>query len=135
MLHSTGGASDRAPRLEAFFKAVAEMTPARRDATFLTGLNSQIRGKRPLFTLLTGTDPRFVQIYVDVLDRQGLAIHHNLVVQALAAFGPGSTDPQERFYQMADGRGNMRNPALNKRIAPLERAWQARPGALLAKTE
>lgn len=75
---------------------LAAMPAVERDMTLLAALDRVTAGDRPVARLVTQIDDRFLPLYLEAMDRNGLTPLAEATRAGLALFGPGATDARTR---------------------------------------
>lgn len=78
---------------------LATMPAAERDMTLLAALDRVTASDRPVAMLVTGIDDRFLPLYLDVMNRNGLTPLADATRAGLALFGPDASDARTRNNQ------------------------------------
>lgn len=114
---------DTAEKAEALAR-LAQMSPTARDVTLLSALSWKLAGDRPVSVIVTQIDDRFLPLYLETLDRNGLATQSGIIRAALTAFGRGTKN--------ARARGDLWvHPQSFEMNVPLDRVLQQHDSAFL----
>lgn len=113
---------DTAEKAEALAR-LAQMSPTARDVTLLSALSWKLAGDRPVSVIVTQIDDRFLPLYLETLDRNGLATQSGIIRAALAAFGRGTKNARARGDLWVDPQGFEMNVPLDSALQQHDSAF------------